>query len=194
MNSSISQQSTNPATTEHWLQRYYLTRAGFSIAWIITILVTAQRWPGLAPVLLVCYPLWDALCNLADGRRSGGLGANRTQLTNAVVSVAVAVALAVALPDLSKVFAVFGAWAILSGVLQLWTALRRRKVAGAQWAMILSGAQSSLAGAFFIKQAGMAVVPPITSLVGYAGFGAFYFLASAISLHLIARRRTLRSA
>ena len=45
---------------------------------------------------------------------------------------------------------IFGAWAILSGLLQLGTAVRRWKRFGAQWAMVLSGGQSALAGGFFI--------------------------------------------
>jgi hypothetical protein len=85
-----------------------------------------------------------ALANLADGTRSGGLARNRAQAVNVVASLAVAGAVAFALPDMHGVLAVFGAWAILSGLLQLGAALGRWKTVGAQWAMILSGAQSAL--------------------------------------------------
>jgi uncharacterized membrane protein HdeD (DUF308 family) len=88
-----------------------------------------------------------------------------------------------------RVLAVFGAWAILAGLLQLGAALQRWKTTGAQWAMILSGAQSALAGAFFIFQAGQAAMPSIASVTGYAGFGAFYFLVSALWLSVGALRR-----
>jgi uncharacterized membrane protein HdeD (DUF308 family) len=149
----------------------------------------ARHSTGFAAALLVCYPAWDALANLADGSRSGGLAENRTQDANSVASLAVAAAVAVALPDMHRVLGVFGAWAILSGLLQLGTGLRRWKTYGAQWAMILSGGQSSLAGAVFIHQAGTSVVPTIATVAGYAGFGAFYFLVSALSLHAGAWRR-----
>lgn len=177
------------AAQERWLKTYYLTRAVFSFAWVAAAVGVARYSTGFAAALLVCYPAWDALANLADGSRSGGLAANRTQAANAVASLAVAAAVAVALPDMHRVLGVFGAWAILSGLLQLGTGLRRWKAYGAQWAMILSGGQSALAGAVFIHQAGTALVPTIATVAGYAGFGAFYFLVSALSLHAGAWRR-----
>jgi len=59
---------------------------------------------------------------------------------------------------------------------------------GGQWPMIISGGQSMLAGGSFIA---MANEPNqgITTLVGYAAFGAFYFLLSAFRLS-----KTVRSA
>jgi hypothetical protein len=54
--------------------------------------------------------------------------------------------------------------------------------------MILSGAQSALAGAFFIKQSTGAAMPSITTIAPYAAFGAFYFLVSAIALTLKGRK------
>jgi uncharacterized membrane protein HdeD (DUF308 family) len=142
----------------------------------------------MAAVLLVVYPVWDALANLVDGTRSGGLARNRSQAINVVVSLAVASAVAIGLPDMHRVLAVFGAWAILSGLLQLGAALGRWKSVGAQWAMVLSGAQSALAGAFFIYQAGTPAMPSIATVIGYAGFGAFYFLVSALWLSAAAWR------
>ncbi|WP_228141907.1 hypothetical protein, partial [Acinetobacter baumannii] len=53
---------------------------------------------------------------------------------------------------------------------------------GAQWAMVLSGAQSALAGGFFIFQATTPAVPSIADVAGYAGGGAIYFLVSAVWL------------
>lgn len=180
---------TDRAASERWLKDYYFVRALFSFSWVIAVLTVARYSPVASAVLLVAYPAWDAFANVVDGRRSGGLAANRTQLLNVVASLAVALALAAALPDMHRVLAVFGVWAILSGLLQLGTGLRRWKTHGAQWAMILSGAQSALAGAVFIAQARMPAVPTIASVAGYAGFGAFYFLLSALLLQVRARRR-----
>jgi uncharacterized membrane protein HdeD (DUF308 family) len=177
------------STQERWLKKYYFVRAAFSIVWVAAALSVAQHAAGLAAVLLVCYPAWDALANMVDGMRSGGLAANRTQAINVAVSLVVAVAAGIALPDMNSVLAVFGAWAILAGLLQLGTALRRWKAYGAQWAMVLSGAQSALAGAVFIFQARTPAVPSIATVAGYAGFGAFYFLVSALSLSARALRR-----
>ena len=176
------------AANEGWLKRYYFARAVFSASWVVAVLTVAQHSLAASAVLLVAYPAWDALANLVDARRNGGLAANRTQLLNVVASLLVALALGVALPDMHRVLAVFGAWAILSGLLQLGTGLRRWKSYGAQWAMILSGAQSALAGAVFIGQARMPAEPTVATVAGYAGFGAFYFLVSALLLQLRPRR------
>lgn len=176
-------------TNDGWLQRYYFIRAGVSIVWIIAVLTVAQGSPGLNAALLIAYPLWDALANFVDARRSGGFGANRTQLVNVIASIAVAIALAIALPNMHHALGVFGVWAILSGLLQLGTGLGRWKKHGAQWAMILSGGQSALAGAFFIFQAQLPVTPTVASLAGYAGFGAFYFLLSGVMLGVSAWRQ-----
>ena len=49
--------------------------------------------------------------------------------------------------------------------------------------MILSGAQSVLAGVFMVKMAtGAPVIDTLTRVAPYAGFGAFYFLVSALWL------------
>lgn len=117
------------------------------------------------------------------------MGANRTQALNVLVSLAVTGAVALWLDDMHRVLAVFGVWAILSGVLQLATGVRRWRAFGAQWAMILSGAQSALAGGFFIVQASAAAEPTVATLAGYAGFGAFYFLLSGLALRNKAGRR-----
>jgi uncharacterized membrane protein HdeD (DUF308 family) len=179
-----------PVAPDNWLTRYYLARAAFSIAWVAAALTLARDAGSVGALLLVLYPAWDALANLVDGQRNGGLVANRTQLLNVVVSIAVAMGIAASLPDMHRVLAVFGAWAILSGLLQLSTAVRRWKTTGAQWPMILSGAQSALAGAFFIVQAQQPAMPTIATVVGYAGVGAIYFLVSAVSMQVTAWRRT----
>ena len=187
---NTSHAAPDHAAQERWLKMYYFARAAFSIVWVIVAVKAAPHSPVLAAALLVCYPAWDALANLADATRSGGLAGNRTQAINVIASLAVAAAVAISLPDMNRVLGVFGVWAILSGLLQLGTALRRWKTHGAQWAMILSGAQSALAGGVFISQAQTPTVPSIATVAGYAGFGAFYFLVSALLLSAKARRRT----
>ncbi|MEO5757332.1 MAG: DUF308 domain-containing protein [Mesorhizobium sp.] len=174
------------STQTSWLRSYYFTRAIFSIAWVsAAILVSGQ--PSLAAFLLVLYPAWDALANLVDARFNGGLKANPSQSLNVVVSTTTALAVSVAAgSSMYAVLAVFGVWAILSGLLQLYTAARRWRYNGAQWAMILSGAQSALAGGFMISQSLGTVAPTILNIVPYAGFGAFYFLLSAIWLVALA--------
>ena len=177
---------TNQST---WLKSYYFIRFAVAAAWVLLAFTVAKSMPSLAAIMLVAYPAWDALANFVDARRSGGLNRNKTQLLNFVISIVTTVAVAIALgKSMNAVLAVFGVWAVLSGLFQLATAIRRWK-SGAQWAMVLSGAQSALAGIFFVKMAGSAATIDITSVAPYAAFGAFYFLVSAVWLTVSDARR-----
>ncbi|TFV58209.1 DUF308 domain-containing protein [Mycobacterium sp. PS03-16] len=176
--------------TDGYLRSYYLVRGAVSVLWVAAALAVGHQSALLAAVLLVLYPAWDAVANVADARRNGGMRRNTTQAVNAAVSglttIAVGIALAV---GLNAVLGVFGVWAGLSGLLQLATAVRRRQAVGAQWVMVLSGAQSTLAGLMFLVKAGAAETPGVADIAPYAAFGAFYFLMSALWLTVSARRR-----
>ncbi|MET3645675.1 DUF308 domain-containing protein [Phyllobacterium ifriqiyense] len=180
---------TQPSTPSNWLRNYYFTRAIFSVAWVTAaILFNAQS--SFVVLLLVIYPAWDALANLVDARVNGGLKANPSQGFNVVVSTITTIAVIIAVSNsMYAVLAVFGVWAIFSGLLQLNTGLKRWRSYGAQWPMILSGAQSALAGGFMISQSIGTVVPTILEIVPYAAFGAFYFLLAAIWLVVTTYRK-----
>lgn len=177
------------STSSSWLRSYYFARAIVSIAWIAAaVLLSGQS--RVVAFLLVIYPAWDALANLIDAQVNGGVKANPSQALNVVVSTITAFAVLMAVSNSSyAVLAVFGVWAIFSGLLQLSTAVRRWRHHGAQWVMILSGGQSALAGGFMISLAFGSTAPTILDIVPYAGFGAFYFLLSAIWLVVAAYRR-----
>ena len=146
--------------------------------------------PSLAAVMLVAYPAWDALANYLDASRSGGLARNKSQMLNFVVCVATAIAVAATLPHgMHAVLQIFGVWATLSGLLQLLTGVRRWKSYGAQWVMILSGAQSGLAGAYMLSKAVGTEPASIADIAPYAAFGAFHFLISGVSLTISGARR-----
>lgn len=172
-----------------WLKQYYFMRAVFSIAWVAAAVTLGAHMESAAALLLVLYPAWDAAANLLDALRNGGVRKNPSQSLNAAVSIATAAAVAYSLTiGMHTVLVVFGIWATLSGIFQFATGVRRWS-RGAQWAMILSGAQSALAGVFFIKGGNAAATPGITAIAPYAAFGAFYFLVSAIWLTVASRRR-----
>ncbi|MHC2619937.1 uncharacterized membrane protein HdeD (DUF308 family) [Bradyrhizobium huanghuaihaiense] len=188
------QQDLVRADRERWLKQYYFIRAAFSVAWVVAAFAIGPS-SVIAGALLVLYPAWDAAANVVDALRSGGLKQNRTQALNVLVSLATSGAVLVALQmSMNVVLAVFGAWAILSGLLQLGTAIRRWKSFGAQWAMVLSGGQSALAGGFFIFQASTPAVPSIATVTGYAAVGAVYFLVSAVWLTVSGWRQRARQA
>ena len=173
-----------------WLRAYYFTRAVVAAGWVGLAFTAGRSSPAIAGALLVAYPAWDALANGVDAWRSGGLRRSPSQALNLIVSALAAVAVAVALGrGMNAVLGVFGVWAALAGLLQLMTGARRWKTFGAQWSMILSGAQSTLAGVAFIAMARGPKTPDITVLAGYAAFGAVYFLVSAVWLTFAARRR-----
>ena len=113
-------------------------------------------------------------------------------MLNFGVSIVTAAAVAATLSHgMHAVLQIFGVWAVLSGLLQLATGVRRWTSYGAQWAMILSGAQSGLAGAHMLSKAAGEAPVSIADISPYAAFGAFYFLISAISLTISdARRRS----
>lgn len=175
---------------EQWLKRYYFLRAAVSVVWLSIAFAIGTKNTGVATILLIVYPAWDALANWLDAANSGGLARNPTQKLNLIVSAITTLAVAVvAKSGIAAVIAVIGAWAIVSGLLQLSTAIRRWKTHGAQWAMVLSGAQSALAGGLFIAQSQGATPPTIANIAGYAGVGALYFLISGIWLVVSHLRR-----
>ena len=180
----------------NWLKAYYFARAAVSIVWVAATFTVGNTVPVIGNGLLVAYPAWDAIANIADVQSNGGWKKNSTQVLNAAVSGVTTVAVAIALGvSMNAVLGVYGVWAALSGLFQLATGVRRWKIYGAQWAMILSGAQSALAGAFFLKQASLAGAPGISDIAPYAAFGAFYFLVSALWLAVSdARRRRAQTA
>ncbi len=165
------------------LRNLYLVRTLFQLIWAAGILSTALTHPAIAATLLFLYPLWDVACTVYDLKTSGQTGSARTsQLVNAVLGSVTALAIALTVFNQEAYsIAAFGAWALGAGLLQLAVGLIRRKQLGGQWAMILSGAQSSAAGIAFLL-GGLSGKFHIKDLGGYAVFGAVYFLIGGILL------------
>src|SRR6201996_452531 len=168
------------------LRNLYFVRTAFQVIWAATVLITARSQPIAAAVLFILYPLWDVACTVYDLRTSSRSGSARTsQSINALLGIVAAAGIGLTtFQRQADAVAIFGAWALGAGVLQLVAGLIRRKQLGGQWAMILSGAQSAAAGiAFFIL--GLADKRHTRDVGGYATFGALYFLIAGI---LLARR------
>lgn len=181
-------------SNRNWLKTYYFLRFAVSAAWVALAFTVGGSLPSFAAFMLLAYPAWDAVANYLDANRSGGLARNKSQTLNIVVSVVTTIAVALALGQgMHAVLQVFGVWAALAGLFQLVTGVRRWKSEGAQWAMILSGAQSVLAGGFMLKQAGNAMPDGIADIAPYAAFGAFYFLVSAVWLTVSDARRRAKT-
>ena len=163
------------------LRRLYLVRFGFAIVWAVLLVVTGPGLGFAQITLLVLYPLFDVAAAVVDARSSRSTAPARGLYLNMAVSVLAGVALAfAATSDIAAVLRVWGAWAIVSGLIQLFVGFKRRTLGG-QWPMMLSGGISTIAGTSFILQAGL----PNASLVnvaGYAALGALFFLVSALRL------------
>lgn len=165
------------------LRNLYLVRTVFQLLWAGAVLATALTQPAFASILLIVYPLWDVACTLYDLKTASLAGSARTsQSINALLGTATALGIGLTVfshPPYS--IAIFGAWALGAGLLQLVAGLIRRKQLGGQWAIILSGAQSTAAGIVFVL-GGLGGKLHTKDLGGYAIFGAIYFLIGGIFL------------
>jgi len=166
------------------LRNLYFVRTVFQVIWAAGVITTAKQQPMLAAVLFFLYPLWDVACTVYDLNTFSKSGSSRTsQIINALLGVAAAIGIGLTVfrTPLYAV-AIFGVWAFGAGLLQLVVGLiRRKQIGGGQWAMILSGAQSMIAGVVYFL-GGLYGKRHIKDVGGYATFGALYFLIGGILL------------
>ncbi|HTI94383.1 MAG TPA: hypothetical protein VL727_27505 [Puia sp.] len=180
--------NSNPAVsadtfqTARSLRTLYFLRTTFSVLWIILLSVSLKTNPQVASFLFIIYPAWDVFATFLDIRANPRHVTKTPQYVNAVIGIITTIGVALALQKgVPEALIVFGIWAVVAGLIQLILGLRRRRQLGGQWAMILSGGQSMLAGGSFILLAHSPTMG-INSLVGYSAFGAFYFLITALRL------------
>ncbi|MET8227647.1 hypothetical protein [Streptomyces sp. NPDC005301] len=163
------------------LSRLYLIRFVFAAAWAALLLLLGSDLSTGAKLLLFLYPAFDVVAAVVDRRSAHAAGPVKALYANMAVSAIAAVGIAIATTsDIADVLRVWGAWAIVSGLVQLLVGVARRSMGG-QWPMILSGGISVLAGASFFRSATQED-PSLTALAGYAVLGGIFFLVSAIRL------------
>ncbi|MFD8073420.1 DUF308 domain-containing protein [Streptomyces sp. NPDC059718] len=189
-----SASSTSAAPTPSGLRSLHLIRVVFSLIWVALVfttsasLVSADTPTVIAAVLLVVYPLWDAIATLLERRLAGTGSANRVSTVNLGLGLATTAGMIISVfSTIGTALLVFGVWALLSGAIQLVVAIRRRRAVGAQWPMVISGAQSVLAGAT-IAATSASATSSLSTVAGYSAFGAFWFLVSVIALSIRSRR------
>ncbi|KAF4407164.1 hypothetical protein [Streptomyces lycii] len=173
---------TTPTSVSAALRKLYFLRFAFAAAWAALLFATAGTLGPLSAALLVAYPLFDVACAVADVRSANANGGPvRGLYVNIALSTLTAVGLAgAATSGIPAVLRVWGVWAVTAGLVQLLVGAARRRLGG-QWAMITSGAVSTLAGASFFAQAGKDDAA-LSSLAGYAFLGGVFFLVSALRL------------
>ena len=167
--------------------RISLVRALLALVWAAALVVvvggdatsTSSDVPTGAAVLIASYPVIDVLASIVSARGMGAAG--RGLRINAVLSslaVAALVATAVA-SDTGAALVAFGAWAAVSGAIQLARAVRHHRSQGRRLPLIVSGGVSTIVGISFISAPGKSDVH-LTMVAGYMAFGALLFLLSAV--------------
>lgn len=191
---------SEPATAGHvthsWARSFralYFLRAGFSIAWVALVSALASPaapgdTPGvLAGILLVCYPVSDAVATVFDLRANHRAQSRWLQQINLMAGIAGAAGILITLlASLAAAITVFGIWAVATGIIMAVLALRRRRVVGGQWLMIISGAGSVFAGITFIGWTGTPGAGPAV-LAQYSAGGALWYLLAGLWLLRSAR-------
>lgn len=177
------------ANTALFMRNLYFVRAAFALVWALGLL-SLIKMPVLAPFLLILYPAFDAGSSFYDAYVHRASKSTLAQKTNGAISfltvLAVLVVFSMGVPALLRVF---GVWAILTGGIELVTAIRRWKAFRGQAVLVFGGAVSVLAGSFFIASAGQPT-SGLSSLAGYALMGSWQFLFSALRLIKQARQNT----
>ncbi|CAM4462577.1 DUF308 domain-containing protein [Nocardia ninae] len=176
------------------LTRLYLSRGVLAIAWALAFAAAHDTLDAVAVILLVSYPLIDAVSSLIDYVAVPEGPERRVTALNGVLSAVVAVALGFAgtAGGAAEVLGVFGVWAALSGAAQLAVGLRRRGIVfGKQWPTLISGGLSFLVGATYVAQAA-GDSPSLDVLSIYATGGGAFFIAQAALLVWKARSHRSR--
>jgi uncharacterized membrane protein HdeD (DUF308 family) len=183
MTTAAVSSSTGIAST---LRRLYFIRFGFAIVWAGLMFVVGSSIGPVSATLIVLYPLFDVAAAIVDARSSRATGSALGLYVNIAISSLTAIGLIVAvMSGIPAVLQVWGAWAVVAGIVQLIVGLSRRKLGG-QWAMIASGGISVLAGtSFFLQASGEGAT--LSNVAGYATLGGIFFLVSALRLDRAAK-------
>jgi uncharacterized membrane protein HdeD (DUF308 family) len=167
--------------------RITLVRALLALVWAAALVVavgddvtsTSSDVPTAAAALLASYPVIDVLASIVGARATGSSG--RALRINAALSslAIVAIVVTASASDVGAVLVAFGAWAAVSGAIQLALAIRRHRAQGRQLPLIVSGGLSTIAGIAFIAGSGMDHAH-LAMVAGYMALGALLFLLSAV--------------
>ncbi|MFI1832388.1 HdeD family acid-resistance protein [Streptomyces olivaceoviridis] len=149
--------------------------------------VVALVWPGVTVLALALlfgvYALADGLALLASAFRRQGDGAHRAaHATGGVLGIAVGV-VSIGWPGVTALaLAVLtGAWAVVTGVAEIWAAVRFRRELHHEWVLFLAGTVSVAAGALLW-------VRPDVGAIGIAQVIGVYALVSGALVLAAARR------
>jgi uncharacterized membrane protein HdeD (DUF308 family) len=158
-------------------------RAVLALLWAAALVIavggdmpsTDADLPLGVAAFLASYPLIDLVASLL-GARSDASSARALRVNAGISGLAVvAIGIAAFASTAGATLVAFGAWASVSGAIQLALAIHRRRTQGRQLPMIVSGALSTVAGISFIAASGMDEAK-LTTIGGYMALGALLYL------------------
>ena len=154
----------------------------------VAIGVLAVAWPGMTIAVLVgifgVYAVVDGITNLILGlSRTGTHGRSWAHALQGVAGI-VAGVLAFLWPGITALVLVLfiGAWAVVTGVLEIAAAVRLRRVIKGEWLLALSGVLSVLFGILVFVFPGAGSVAIAWLLGVYAAAGGIVLITLAIRL------------
>ena len=164
-------------------RRIAIVRAVLALVWAAALVIavgdevpsTSSDVPIAAAALLASYPAIDVVASIA-----GALGTDasaRVLRINAAISALAVAAIGAAAfgSDAGATLAAFGAWAAVSGAIQLGVAAHLPRTEGRQLPMTVSGGLSTIAGLGFVASSGMDDAH-LATLGGYMALGALLYL------------------
>ncbi|WP_436956140.1 HdeD family acid-resistance protein [Streptomyces sp. SudanB182_2057] len=165
------------------LMRMLVARGAVALAFGVLALV----WPGVTALALALlfglYALGDGLALLTGSCRREEGGTHRVAHAAGGVLGLAAGLVAIAWPGVTALALVtlIGAWAVTTGVAEIWAAARFRREPRHQWALLLAGAASVVAGVLLWAR-------PDVGAVAVARVVGCYALVSGASLLAAAHR------
>ena len=154
----------------------------------VAVGVIAFAWPGITLVVLVgifaAYAILDGITNLFVGMRtSPQRGRSWAQVAQGLVGVAAGV-LTMLWPGITALALIWfiGAWAVVTGALEIAAAIRLRRVISGEWMLVLSGVLSIVFGSLVFAFPAAGAVGISWILGAYAAAAGFVLIALAMRL------------
>lgn len=181
---------TRPPATESVSRNWWL----FIVHGIVAIVfgVLAIFWPGLTlGVLVILFGAWalvDGVIGIVSAFRSRE-GMQWSLLLWGIVGIAAGIA-AFVWPGLTALALVFliGAWAIVTGVAQIGSAIALRREINDEWLLILVGVLSIVAGVLFFLFPGAGALSVVWLIGAYAIARGIVELAAGFRFRNLQRR------
>jgi hypothetical protein len=166
------------------LPSLYGVRAAVTLTWIGALVVqrpaeTQSPLDFKFVVLIALYPAIDVLACLIDLRIDNSTTSQIAHWAEVAGGAVAAVLMVTGGRGSHRLVATIGAWAVVTGGIQLGVALRRVRFVRGQWFMAISGAGSLAAGTSFIGWHGSAR-DVFGLMTQYAGGGILWFLVAAM--------------